>query len=141
MGTHARVAIVGKTDELEDANVESIYVHYDGYPRALGAALRQSYNSVEAAKQLISLGDCTTVGADIAEHVRSSSPYVMQGERLNKNFDASLNQFLFNEDAYEEWVYIFRKGQWHTFKRVQMFDDGAESQMRYFMLVPYEEPS
>lgn len=41
--------------------VTAIYVHWDGYPSHTGKILAEHYNSLEAAKALVNLGDLSSI--------------------------------------------------------------------------------
>jgi hypothetical protein len=51
--------------KLSDGRCGCIYVHCDGYPRAAMAMLVESYSDQTKIEQLIALGDCLSVDAEI----------------------------------------------------------------------------
>ncbi|MGH1350502.1 MAG: hypothetical protein ACRBBN_06815 [Methyloligellaceae bacterium] len=48
-----------------DGSVHSIYCHYDGYPEHNGKILKENYKSFEKVKNLIALGDISSLGIEI----------------------------------------------------------------------------
>lgn len=56
MGTHANIGI------RSNGVITYIYCHYDGYEEHTGRILKEFYNSPEAAKALIELGDISCLG-------------------------------------------------------------------------------
>lgn len=60
MSTRARIGI-----EEPDGSVTSIYSHWDGYPEGAGAILLEHYSEPDALRQLLALGDVSSLGPDI----------------------------------------------------------------------------
>lgn len=61
MGTRARIALqTGKT-------FLSIYTHWDGYPSHHGPILLNHYNTPAKVRELIKLGDLSSLGKEIGE--------------------------------------------------------------------------
>ena len=55
MSTNASISVV-----IND-KVHTIYNHWDGYPKGVGNVLNEHYNTEERAKELISLGDVSSL--------------------------------------------------------------------------------
>lgn len=66
MGTRCRIAF-----KDSDGPWRSIYVHHDGYPTGWGAGyhLKESYQSIEEARDLIALGDLSTLDKSLSKTV------------------------------------------------------------------------
>ena len=47
--------------------IESIYCHWDGYPKGVGVMLTQGYPEIADAYELIKNGDCSSLGFTIEE--------------------------------------------------------------------------
>ena len=62
MSTRSRIGI-----EFENGTVASIYCHWDGYPDNNGVILLEHYQDVEKIKQLIELGDISSLAPEIGE--------------------------------------------------------------------------
>lgn len=62
MGTRSRIAI-----ENKDGTIESIYCHWDGYPSNNGKILKEHYTTEEKIRELINLGDLSSLGPEIGE--------------------------------------------------------------------------
>ena len=60
MGTRSRIGV------MHGDKVKSIYCHWDGYLEHNGRILHEHYDSVKA-NQLVALGDCSSLRADIGE--------------------------------------------------------------------------
>ena len=60
MGTRS---YIGKL--YSDGSVKAIYCHWDGYPDHVGCILKKVYNCDEVIEELISLGDLSSLGANL----------------------------------------------------------------------------
>lgn len=69
MATRSRIGI-----KRPDGTVKSIYCHFDGYPEGVGKVLLENYQSEEKITQLISLGDLSSLGAEIGEKTDFMNP-------------------------------------------------------------------
>ncbi|MEM4260954.1 MAG: hypothetical protein QXG00_06970 [Candidatus Woesearchaeota archaeon] len=65
MSTHSLIGLLYKEDSKSEDLVKYIYVHFDGYPSAVGNKLKNSYSSKEKLEQLINLGDCSSITPEI----------------------------------------------------------------------------
>lgn len=62
MGTRSSIAIKNL-----DGTIESIYVHWDGYLEGVGATLLESYTTEAKVRQLLSLGNVSSLDDEIGE--------------------------------------------------------------------------
>ena len=102
MSTRATIAV-----RNNDGGYKSIYLHFDGYPRHAGKALRLHYADRQAAASLISGGD-----------IRSTDPDTGATERYRdiEGVDAMPEQ----TSSYEEIAAIARR-RWSQY--LYVFDD------------------
>lgn len=71
MGTRSTIAI-----QNADGTVTGIYCHWDGYTAHNGRILQDYYTTEEAVRELIALGDLSSLGANIGEkHDFNNAPY------------------------------------------------------------------
>ena len=71
MGTRSTIAI-----QNEDGSVTGIYCHWDGYLSHNGKILAENYTTEAAVRELIALGDLSSLGANIGEkHDFNNAPY------------------------------------------------------------------
>jgi len=61
MSTRARVGL------MTPEGVESIYVHFDGYPEGVGQKLGEHWTTADKVRSLIALGDLSQLGEEIGE--------------------------------------------------------------------------
>lgn len=61
MGTRSRIGI------MHGDVCKSVYCHWDGYPEYNGAILNKFYNTSVKANKLVSMGDISSLGADIGQ--------------------------------------------------------------------------
>ena len=61
MSTRARVGIT------IPEGIESIYVHFDGYPEGVGQKLADHWTTADKVRSLIDLGDLSSLGEEIGE--------------------------------------------------------------------------
>ena len=101
MSTNALVAI-------KDKDIYTgIYVHWDGYPDTLGRTLKNHYNTVFSACELISKGNASSVGSTIDK----CDFYKKQGDGLHATdmedpFDFTDVEEELKDSTYE-YVYVF----------------------------------
>ena len=60
MSTRSMIAF-----ENSDGSIDAIYCHWDGYPEGVGQTLLDNYQDVSKVKQLISLGDLSSLGKTV----------------------------------------------------------------------------
>jgi hypothetical protein len=121
MGTRSRIAI-----ENADGTVESIYCHWDGYPEHNGELLLENYQDEPKVRALIALGDLSSLDKRVAPEPtevhsfdnKADGVCVAYGrdrgeEDVGKKTHANIGELLDHcGEAWEEWVYIYRNGQW-----------------------------
>lgn len=108
-----------------------IYVHFDGYPQGVGATLKKYYTDPKKVAQLIELGDCSELGADL-DPARETFDY--DSKVLNENgsvfygrdrgeteVDAKTQDWetykqIRAEDVWIEYVYVFEDGEWTGYR-------------------------
>jgi hypothetical protein len=122
-----------------DGKWARIYCHSDGYWEHNGALLQQHYNSQEKAEALVALGDISSLGETIgAKHNfdfymefydkypnnykgMASDPEFIRLKRMcnvygrdrgEKNTDARIGDTLEEVFEDEEYMYVWRDGQW-----------------------------
>jgi hypothetical protein len=117
MSTHCLIGVVhGET-------IKSVYCHFDGYPRGVGAMLLKYYDSVKA-NHLVSLGDISYLEQEIepAEGVEHSFQNPADGVAVFYGRDRGEKDVGFNTFCCEaefnlykdqfEYCYLMRDGQW-----------------------------
>lgn len=104
MATRSRIGIV-----KENGTVESIYCHWDGYPKNNGQLLIDNYD-YEMAQDLIKLGDISSLHKTLDSTVAYCRD---RGEELNKaRVDESMDAF-FESDIEEYGYLITPDGEWY----------------------------
>jgi hypothetical protein len=119
MATRSRIAM-----EQEDGSVLSIYCHNDGYVEHNGYILQTHYQDPEKVKELIELGDISSLG----KNVSPSGPHSFnQPERdvvvaygrdrgesdIAANKDQSVSAFFSFLPGFEDYGYLFtQEGEW-----------------------------
>jgi hypothetical protein len=120
MATRSRIAI-----QHENGPIESVYCHWDGYPKGVGATLLEHYTDKNKVAELISLGSLSVLGQltkpeEGVEHSFESPAEGVtiayhrdRGERLDikKHYGDVLGFF---QSDIEEWGYLFdaKTGEW-----------------------------
>jgi hypothetical protein len=62
MSTRSRIGIINS-----NKTITSIYCHFDGYPSAVGNTLFHHYTNTKKIRQLIALGDLSSLGTELGE--------------------------------------------------------------------------
>jgi hypothetical protein len=118
MGTRSRIAIANA-----DGTFTSIYCHWDGYPSGVGKTLRDHYKDEAKVKQLIALGDLSSLGAEIGtKHNFDNNPEgecnAYKRDRREKDVDAMTSADFevltaLTQECGGEYLYVFKGGGWY----------------------------
>ena len=130
MGTRSTIAL-----EFADGTVEQVYCHWDGYLSNNGRILQEHYSDPFVLRDLIDLGDISSLKPTIGtQHAFSRLEVPMDGEAYDKLYGdmttfygrdrgetgVDSKKFLDFQDylvrhQYEEYEYILRKdGNWYV---------------------------
>ena len=112
MGTRSTIAL-----EFADGTVEQVYCHWDGYLEHNGKILAEHYSDPFKLRQLIDLGDMSSLGEKIGtQHAFDRAP---EGEctfyKRDRNEDGCTSKKFGNfadyveNHQYEEYEYILRQ--------------------------------
>jgi hypothetical protein len=117
MGTHSRIAI-----RNEDGTFDSIYCHWDGYPNHVGVILRDHYTSPDKVRELIALGDLSSLGKEIGERhafgAHDGGACTFYGRDRGEEGVAAVNSPDMDalrdltQDCGGEWLYVFNGHGW-----------------------------
>lgn len=116
MGTRSTIAI-----ENADGTVTGIYCHWDGYPSCNGRILAENYTDEDSVRELIALGDLSSLGKTIGNKVDFNDHDAHNGQcvaysrdrgetgvaaQTHKSWAALLESFG------QEFNYLFKDGAW-----------------------------
>ena len=113
MSTNSYIGILN-----ENGTVSYIYCHWDGHPSSNGRILLNSYNTPEAARALISLGDLSSLGETLGEKQSFQNPVpgtcVVYGRDRGETHVSTKTTYLHDPDFTQgqPFVYLFRNGVW-----------------------------
>lgn len=94
-----------------DGMVSTVYCHFDGYLSYNGKMLRQHYNSLAAAEDLVSGGDMSGLEANLAD----VEYYSRRGEDSPPMLHAGLDEAVaYSGSAGTEFHYIYANGEWNV---------------------------
>jgi hypothetical protein len=134
MGTRSRIAIRNSDD-----SVDSIYCHWDGYPKHNGRLLITHYTDEAKVRELIALGDLSSLAPEIGEqhpfdthdfpggyeaHNKLYGHMCMaygrdRGEKDCESQHSGTVQEYLSIDCGAEYYYIFHYGRWMVFSTEQ----------------------
>lgn len=121
MATRSAIAIMHRE------RAKSIYCHWDGYPEYVGYILQNFYDSTKT-NQLISMGDLSSLGANIGEQHDFDERYDPEtmadtrctfytrdrGEETTwKSFGSLAEMVDYYKGSWCEYIYIMRDGVWY----------------------------
>lgn len=116
MGTRSGIGI-----KLDDGSIQAVYCHWNGHPRYNGQILQDHYTDRDKIMQLISLGDLSSLGAEIGtKHDFDDRPENEctfygrdRGEkrRVDRYFDGA-DDYADNFQSDVEYLYLFTDGGW-----------------------------
>jgi hypothetical protein len=122
MSTRSRIGI-----SRADGTIISIYSHWDGYPKGVGATLKKYYKNSAKILQLMELGDISVLGKnigtkhsfEIASETDETTAYGRdRGEKgVEAQISKSLEDFVkLADNSGAEYAYLWEKGKWKTMK-------------------------
>lgn len=126
MGTRSSIGI-----QNADGSVTAIYCHWDGYPSYNGRVLKDHYADEAKIRELIALGDISSLNEEIGEQHPFSTYHLKESEkdprwerwttafmrdRGEKDCEAtdfvSAGDYFSRFGAGTEYAYLFTKGEW-----------------------------
>lgn len=119
MATRSRIGIMN-----DDGSIDSVYCHWDGYLSNNGRILVDNYSDEAKIKELISLGNLSSLDAEIHPTGRHSlvshenGICVFYGRDDDRKGQEAVKHrskldFLSNAfDMWEEYAYLFMDGKW-----------------------------
>jgi len=114
MGTRSTIAI-----QNGDGTVTGIYCHWDGYLSHNGRILNENYTTEEAVRELLALGDLSSLGATIGEQQDFDNPVDGQCNAYGRDRgETGIEARTFEshaeliEQTGQEYDYLFANGVW-----------------------------
>lgn len=125
MATRSLIGIVN-----EDKTVDVIYCHYDGYPTGVGKMLVEHYNTEEKVRELIALGNLSSIHERIAPNKDEKHSFDKPAKGVTVAYcrdrgeswlDNATIRYTDTEEVKEEfdsswcdYLYLFIDGAWHV---------------------------
>lgn len=137
MSTRSLIGYVHNSDKIT-----YIYCHSDGYPSGVGATLARYYSTIPRIKQLIALGDISTLGPEIGqEHdfmAFDQHPTWVRAYHRDRHEDwnsvkpktVSLSEYRSAGDEMgAAYMYIYNFGRW-AWQKVNRGNDSWHTDMK-----------
>lgn len=106
MATRSIIAV-----KNDDESYDAIYCHWDGYPDGVGKTLRENYNTLLKAHELIGRGDLSSLGTSL----EASQFFTSKGEKLKKHYAENIEELKnLASGMWAEYAYAFEDGKWTT---------------------------
>lgn len=123
MGTRSTIAI-----QKLDGSVEQIYCHWDGYLDHNGTILKTNYKTPELVKQLIRLGDLSSLGGSIdTENPNHSFDTPEEGVCVYYGRDRGEPNTSFRK--FDDMTWFRLEGQWEEYNYLYV-----ESEQHWYLL-------
>jgi hypothetical protein len=103
MATRSRIAFE------ENNEIKSIYCHWDGYLSNNGKILFENYTTLDKVKELISLGELSSLKETI-EETKENSYHIKQNENINIVTSSDVKEY---SKVFEEYNYLFKDNVWY----------------------------
>ncbi len=106
-------------EKLKNGTYRKIYVHWDGYLEGVGKILRNVFNTDAKVKELIDLGDCSTI-----MEAKSLDEVVAYHRDLNEDWEDIKPEIT---DTFESahgffFVYLWEDGKWTAYQGGDQLD-------------------
>jgi len=131
MGTRSTIAI-----QNEDGTVTGIYCHWDGYLSNNGRILQENYTTEDAVRELIVLGDLSSLGETVGDKVDFDDYESHKGQcvaygrdRGEKDVEAATHRSWTEllEAFGQQYDYLFVPGAGWTVRYFAGWDNAVES--------------
>ena len=101
MSTRATVSVC-----YSENHYETVYLHYDGYPKHTGSILKEFYNDLARVQALVEGGEIRYLHQEKgrAEHFQDATPPTALG-----SYQSVID---FSRNAAASYVYVFEDGGW-----------------------------
>ena len=114
MATRSHIGILN-----QNGTVDYIYCHFDGYLEHNGKILNEHYNTEEQVRELIGLGDISSLGKEIGEKQDFNGPRVNRDwclvygrDRGETGVEARKCSYVdYTKEYFEEYIYLFTPGK------------------------------
>ena len=114
MATRSHIGILN-----QNGTVDYIYCHFDGYLEHNGKILNEHYNTEEQVRELIGLGDISSLGKEIGEKQDFNGPRANRDWCLvygrDRGEDGTEAQTIpyrdYTKEHFEEYTYLFTPGK------------------------------
>lgn len=115
MSTRCRIGV-----ESEDGTIESIYCHFDGYPRGVGRTLLTHYPTALDAVMLLSLGDLSICAGPLSTLAPTGTRYGdvvsyfrWRGEDVPASVSSSRHEYaVLGTASGADYLYLFGPQGW-----------------------------
>ena len=116
MSTNSRIGI-----EMANGRVQSVYCHWDGYPKGVGQVLIDHYGSREKVGELIGLGSISSLGPEVSCPEGHTFETPVNGHTVAHHRDRGDDYETRTDDTVEdyrksdigEFAYLYtRAGEW-----------------------------
>jgi hypothetical protein len=105
-----------------DDTVSYIYCHHDGYPSYNGRILIENYTTVDKVKELLALGDISSLGENIGSKHNWNNPpegecntyHRDRGERLVTGKNQQFQDLIGDDNV--DYAYIFDGDYWECYR-------------------------
>lgn len=130
MSTNSTISILN-----DDGTVNSIYCHWDGHIESNGQMLKEHYTNVDKVKELIALGDISSLDKECSKPEGHSFDNRIDGytvayhrdrdeswDRVKPEIFGSFEMFRLSAN-FQEFNYLYKNGKW-----VVMVGDNRKNQ-------------
>ena len=136
MATRSRIGVM-----MDDNTIKQVYCHWDGYVEGVGLTLIENYDSIELAKELINLGDISSLGRVIVTNEPHSFDNPAKGVTVFYGRDrgdagtqpafVAMDEWLSVEfSSCIDYYYLYNDGQWWVFDLCER--DGWQNVKSFF---------
>jgi hypothetical protein len=136
MATRSRIGVM-----MDDNTIKQVCCHWDGYIEGAGLTLIENYDSIELAKELINLGDISSLRREISTDEPHSFDNPADGVTVFYGRDrgdsgtqpafVSMDEWLSVEfSSFIDFYYLFNDGQWWVYNLIE--NDGWQNVKSFF---------
>lgn len=116
---------------IKDKNsYKGVYCHWDGYPENNGVLLTRYYKNKRKIKQLISLGNLSSLNQKVFPRKSHSYSKPLKGVTIayHRDRQEDFQNVIFEKESFNnflrdvDYIYVFDNGQWKCYDRIGLVE-------------------
>lgn len=114
MSTRSSIAV-----QHSDGSISAVYCHFDGYLKGVGNELVLNHDSLNAAEELVSLGNLSSICKKVQAYARDhGAKFEHEAPMKYHDFNHYL-RYVHSDIGDNGYRYIFKDGDWYVWGKIE----------------------